>query len=325
MPKPWTPLMASAEPLRFAGPPGIHAPEGTVVTVGTFDGVHLGHWAVLREIVSRAKATGRRSVLLTFDPHPLAIVRPSVAPRLLTTRAEKQEILAESGLDWVVFLAFTKALSERAPEAFVSEVLVDRLAMRELVIGYDHGFGRDRSGDADTLRSIGVAMGFGVDVVPPVDLGEGQPPVSSSRIRGFLEAGEVEHAAVGLGRPYSMHGIVVRGDGRGRTLGFPTANIHVDASEKLIPKAGVYAVRAILRTGTYAGALHLGPRPTFPGATPSVEVHLLDFEGDVYGERIRVDFMSRIRDVRSFDTVDALLGQLNEDVALAHARVQGKG
>ena len=293
-------------------PPGIPRDQGTVVTVGTFDGVHRGHWEVLLEIRRRALATGRRSVLLTFDPHPLRILRPGQAPPLLTTPVEKKEILAESGLDYAVFLAFTPELSRYEPRRFVTEVLVGRLGVQELVIGHDHGFGRGRSGDAETLRQIGQELGFGVDVVPPVMV-NGQP-ISSSAIRAALQAGDAPAAARALGRPYSVRGLVVRGDGRGRQLGFPTANLAVASSEKLIPAAGIYVIRGITRAGSFGGALHLGPRPTFVGSPPTIELHLLDFDGDLYGEEIRVDFVRRLRDVRPFDSVAALVAQMREDV-----------
>jgi riboflavin kinase/FMN adenylyltransferase len=303
-----------------AVPPGIPTDRGTVVTVGTFDGVHRGHWEVLQEIRRRAQATGRRSVLLTFDPHPLRIVRPDHAPPLLTTPVEKKEILAESGLDYAVFLSFTPELSRYEPRRFVEEVLVGRLAVAELVIGHDHGFGRGRSGDADTLRRIGEEIGFAVDVVAPV-LADGQP-ISSSVIRTALQGGDPEAAARGLGRPYALHGLVVRGDGRGRKLGFPTANLAVASSEKLIPASGIYAVRGVTRGGTFDGALHLGPRPTFRGSPPSIELHLLDFDGDLYGENVRVDFVRRLREVRPFDSAAALVAQMKDDVAEAR-RVLG--
>ncbi len=294
-----------------------------MVTVGTFDGVHLGHWSVLQEIGRRAAVTGRRSVLVTFDPHPLRIIRPEHAPPLLTTPLEKKEILAESGLDWAVFLSFTKELSKYEPRRFVEEVLLGRLGVEELVIGYDHGFGRDRSGDSETLVAIGAELGFTVDVVAPVQAGD--KPVSSSRIRAAIAAGEMREARACLGRPYSVRGVVVRGEGRGKGLGFPTANLRVADGGKLIPPQGIYAVRAVLRSGTYVGALHLGPRPTFKGSPPTIELHVLDFDGDLYGEEVRIDFVEFLREIRPFATVAALVDQMREDVEAARASVDEDG
>jgi riboflavin kinase / FMN adenylyltransferase len=304
--------------IRFAEPPGLpREPGGSIVTVGTFDGVHRGHRAVLDEITSRARATGKRAVLVTFHPHPLRIVRPEIAPRLLTTPLEKKEILAETGLNWVVFMRFTPALSRLSPRAFVEEILLDRIGMGELVIGYDHGFGRDRSGNADTLRAIGAELGFDVDVVGPVE-GDGDA-VSSSRIRDAVAAGRMEEARAALGRAYGFRGVVVRGEGRGRQLGFPTANLQVGDPAKLLPPPGVYAVRGGPGGGRIPGALHIGPRPTFEGSPPTVELHLLDFEGDLYGDVVRVDVVRRLRGVHAFASVEALVERMREDVAETRA------
>jgi riboflavin kinase/FMN adenylyltransferase len=296
-------------------PPGIPGDKGTVVTVGTFDGVHRGHWEVLQEIRERARQADRRSVLVTFHPHPLSIVRPEDAPQLLTTPVEKKEILAESGLNYAVFVAFTRELAAFEPRRFVEEILVRRLRVEELVIGYDHGFGRGRSGDADTLQSIGAELGFSVDVVGAVST-DGDA-ISSTRIRRWVAQGDMENAWAGLGRPYSVRGLVVRGDQRGRGLGFPTANLGGIPSEKLLPPPGIYAVWGATRRGIHKGALHLGPRPTFQGAPPSVELHLLDFDGDLYGEEVRVDFVRYLRGVQPFDSVEALVRQMQADVARA--------
>lgn len=305
-------------------PPGLPRDgRGTVVTVGTFDGVHRGHWAVLQEIRLRAKETGRRSVLVTFHPHPLQILRPDEAPPLLTTPTEKKEILAETGLDYAVFLSFTNVLAEYSPQRFVEEILIGRLGVQELVIGYDHGFGKGRSGDVLTLRDIGRDLRFTVDVVSPIRAGE--EPVSSTRIRKALLEGDVESARQGLGRPYCIRGMVVRGEGRGRKLGFPTANLWVPVNGKLIPPPGVYAVRAGLRRGVFGGAIHIGPRPTFRGSPPTIELHLFDFDGDLYGEQIRVEFIRFIRDVRPFSSASALVDQLKLDVDAAREALVGEG
>ncbi len=305
-------MTESAGPMESGLPPDV---DGTVVTVGSFDGVHRGHMAVLREITRRADQRGLDSVLVTFDRHPLTVVRPEEAPGMLTTPDEKKEILSQSGLDYVAFLPFTRTLSQYGPEEFVDHVLCGRFRVAELVIGYDHGFGHGREGDIDLLRRLGRRFGFAVDVVPAV--GVDGAPVSSTGIRRSVAAGEVEKAARELGRPYSFRGPVVTGLGRGRDLGFPTANIKAPEGGKLLPKQGIYAVRASLRTEIRSGLLHLGPRPTFAGSPPSIELYILDFDQDIYGERVRVDFLKRLRDVRPFGTAGELIEQMKRDREMA--------
>jgi riboflavin kinase / FMN adenylyltransferase len=297
--------------------------RGAVVTVGTFDGVHRGHHEVLDEICRRARRTGRRSVLVTFHPHPLRIVRPEAAPPLLTTPAEKKAFLAESGVEYAVFLSFTPALQQYSARRFVEEILIGRLGMAELVIGYDHGFGRGREGTVDTMRELGEELGFAVDVVQAVQAGE--ESISSTRIRRALASGDVVAAARGLGRPYSVEGPVVHGMERGRKLGFPTANISIGDPEKLLPLEGVYAVHGWVGEARVPGLLHLGPRPTFRGSPPSVELHLLDWDGDLYGRLVRVEFCARLRDVAPFSSVDELVRQLHRDVASGRAIFRGEG
>ncbi|MFQ5689886.1 MAG: bifunctional riboflavin kinase/FAD synthetase [Gemmatimonadota bacterium] len=297
-------------------PPGLDSGlpsiiRGTVATVGTFDGVHLGHRAILAEIERRAAAAGLSSLLVTFDRHPLTVVRPEQAPFLLTTPNEKKEILAQHVLDYVAFLPFTRELSRCEPEKFVRGVLVNGLRVQELVIGHDHGFGRGRSGDLSTLRELGAGLGFRVDVVDEVVV-QGAV-VSSTRIRKLLMRGEAEAAAAALGRPYSLRGVVVHGMGRGRSLGFPTANLASPSPQKLLPLEGIYAVRANLRNDICRGLLHLGPRPTFPGSPPSLELYLLDFDRDIYGETVGVEFLSRLRGVQPFASVGDLVDQMRRD------------
>jgi riboflavin kinase / FMN adenylyltransferase len=250
-------------------------------------------------------------------------VRPEAAPPMLTTPAEKIEVLAQTAVERVAFLRFTPRLAAFSPRTFVERVLIDRLEMRHLVIGYDHGFGRGRSGDVDTLRSIGAELGFGVDVVDPVN--EGAEPVSSSRIRRLLIAGDVAGAALSLGRPYSLTGTVVRGQGQGRRLGFPTANLDVTHADKLLPHEGIYAVRAALRDRFLDGVLHLGPRPTFAGLPPSIELHLFDFDDDIYGDRVTVRFVERVRDIAHFDSIDALIRAMEGDCQAARAALRRTG
>jgi len=285
--------------------------NGAVVTVGTFDGVHRGHIEVLNRLDAAAAERDALSVLVTFDPHPLRIVRPEAAPPLLTTPSEKIEILAQTSLDRVAFLHFTPVLAAYEPREFVEQILIGRLDMKYLVIGYDHGFGKGRSGDADALREIAVDLGFGMEVVDAVE-SEGAH-VSSSRIRSELQQGDVRAAALALGRPYGLTGTVVRGEGQGRKLGFPTANLGLGDADKLVPHEGIYAVRAALRDRRVDGVLHLGPRPTFAGLPPSIELHLFDFDGDLYGDRVRVDFIERIRDIARFDSADALVHAMEAD------------
>ena len=304
---------------RWSHMSGVPDDVGSIVTVGTFDGIHLGHWTILREISERAQVTKRRSVLVTFEPHPLKVLRPESAVQSLTTSLEKKEILTESGLDYAVFIAFNKLLSRYQPLQFVKEILVERFHVEELVIGHDHGFGRDRSGNVDTLRELGAELGFQVDVVEPVEAGGAV--VSSSRIRAAVDAGRMDEVELCLGRPYSICGTVIYGEKRGRHLGFPTANLLVADKDKLMPRPGIYAVQCRVEGERYPGALHLGPRPTFKGLSPSVEVHLLDFDRDIYGSEVTVEFVEFLREIVSFDSPQRLITQMGQDVQTARRAV----
>ncbi len=289
---------------------------GTVLTVGTFDGVHRGHHLVLARLAARSRETGFASVLVTFSPHPLEIVNPAAAPLLLTAGEEKTEVLVESRLDYAVVLPFTPALAAYNAAQFVDEVLLRRLGMRELLVGYDHGFGRGREGDVEVLRTLGASRGFRVDVVPPVPGRDGRP-ISSTAIRRNVAGGDLARAADGLGRPYSVSGVVAHGAGRGRLLGFRTLNVAVPSPRKLLPPEGVYAVRVQTPTGAFAGMVNLGQRPTFGESDITLEAHLFDADGDWYGSRVRVDFIARLRDTKKFSGPDELMQQLVRDEQMA--------
>ncbi len=294
---------------------------GTTVTVGSFDGVHRGHHAVLDEIARRAHASGRRSLLVTFTPHPLEIVNPAAAPQLLTVGAERLEILAQTAVDRVLVLRFDRTIAEMSPAEFVRRILVERCDVRELVIGYDHGFGRGRSGDVETLRRLGAEHGFGVDVVGPVDGDTG--PVSSSGIRRAIAGGDLATGARLLGRAYTVSGRVSSGAQRGRRMGVRTINLADVPPRKLLPPDGVYAVRVEWRGGIAGGMLNQGPKPTFDDGRRTLEAHLFDFDGDLYGEWVRVEWVEWIRAIRRFDSMDELKAQLDRDRARALAILAG--
>jgi len=297
--------------------------RGTVVTVGSFDGVHLGHQAVLQEIARRAEAAGRESVLVTFEPHPLEVVNPQAAPPLLTTGPERREVLAQTPLDLVYFLRFDRRVAGMSPEEFVRVVLLERCGMRELVIGHDHGFGRGRSGDVETLRQLGAIHGFDVDVVAPVDFGDQH--VSSSRVRRAVAGGDLASAARMLGRPYTVSGVVGHGAGRGRQIGVPTINLTDVPPQKLLPPDGIYAVEVEWRGGRVGGMMHQGPRPTFADGRRTQEANLFDFEGDLYGEWVRITWVKRLRDIEHFASVEQLKEQMERDRADSLAALAGGG
>jgi riboflavin kinase / FMN adenylyltransferase len=300
-------------PSRCGLPPGV---DGTVVTVGTFDGVHRGHRDVLERLVARSRSSGLRSVLVTFDPHPAEVVKPSSAPPLLTVGDEKLAILAESGIDYCAVVPFTRTLASYPAEQFVESVLRRRFRMRELLVGYDHGFGRDRAGGVEVLRALGERDGFPVEVVPPFRLHDGQT-ISSTAIRQAILAGELAWAAGALGRRYSVAATVHHGEKRGRLLGYPTLNLGPPPPRKLLPPEGVYAVRVQTPAGAYGGMMNLGPRPTFGDAQTSLEAHLFDAVGDWYAAHVTVEFVARLRETRRFAGPEALVAQLRLDAARA--------
>ncbi|HEY3280176.1 MAG TPA: bifunctional riboflavin kinase/FAD synthetase [Gemmatimonadales bacterium] len=296
--------------------------RGAVVTLGTFDGVHRGHQAVLAEVVRRARARDLDSLLVTFDRHPLEVVNPAAAPKLLTLPDEKRELLGATGVGRVVWLPFTREVAQLDADEFVGRLCAEH-GMRELVLGYDHGFGRGRGGDVELVRRLGAAEGFDVAVVDAVR--EDGQPISSTLIRAAVAHGDLGAAARGLGRTYGLRGQVVQGAGRGRTIGVPTINLAPPDPRKLLPPDGVYAAwvtiggRGTGEGGRVGGMMNQGPRPTFREAERTLEIHLFDFAGDLYGETVWVEWVRRLRDVQTFPSREALVAQLERDRQAARA------
>ena len=300
--------------------------ERSVITIGAYDGVHRGHRAVIAEVIAMAAAQKCRSVVVTFDRHPASVVRPESAPNLLTDLDQKLELLAGTGVDATVLVHFDEQQSFESPADFVVRVLVHCLATRSVVVGEDFHFGRQRSGNVALLRELGALHDFEVlprDLVPRTDgIDE---PISSTAIRRALAGGEVELAAGMLGRPYEVRGVVVHGDERGQLIGFPTANVEVP-NKVCLPADGVYAGVFVHPDGdTHRCAINLGRRPTFYAHADHslLEAHLLDFDGDLYGEKARVQFSRFLRSERKFDGIDALVNQLKHDIEHARAATVG--
>jgi riboflavin kinase/FMN adenylyltransferase len=297
-----------------------------VVTIGAYDGVHRGHQAVIAAVRERAEALGAHSVVVTFDRHPASIVRPESAPKLLTDPDQKLELLAATGVDATVLVHFDEDQAGESPEAFVERVLVGCLGACRIVVGEDFHFGNRRRGNVALLRSVGARLDFDVEPVDLVARPDGvDEPVSSTAIRRAMAGGQVELAASLLGHPFQARGVVVQGDQRGRTIGFPTANVEVP-SVICLPADGVYAGWYVRPTGErQACAINLGRRPTFyEHADHSLlEAHLIDFQGDLYGEHAKVEFTHFLRSERKFDGIDALVNQLKHDVDHARSLLVG--
>lgn len=285
----------------------------SVVTIGAFDGIHTGHVKILKEVALLASGIEGRGVVVTFEPHPNSVITPGEMPCLLTSPEEKAGLIERAGVDDLLIMDFTPELSSRSAGWFVEEVLLGRLSMRRLVIGYDFRFGRSREGDAAYLERMGSKLGFGVDIVPPVlFLGH---PVSSTRVRTALARGEVGAAAEMLGRPYSMTGKVVRGEGRGRALEFPTANLEIEDARKMVPPDGVYAVTAAYGPYRAAGALYIGSKPTYGSRARGIEVHIIEsVEPPDYGSHVGITYVKRVRGEMTFKDGAALKAQIAEDV-----------
>ncbi len=307
---------------------GIEATPGdlgrTVVTIGMYDGVHRGHQVLIGTAVQRARAMGRPCLLLTFDPHPAEVVRPGSHPAILTSLDRKAELVAALGVDAMCVLPFTADFMRLSPESFTHTVLVEQVHAAQVVVGENFTYGHRAAGTVASLTAEGRRFGFGVEGVPLTHLSDGPSPdadvsVSSTYVRACVAAGDMESAAAALGRPHRVDGVVVRGERRGRALGYPTANVE-SAPFTAIPADGVYAGHLVTRDlegrsrERFPAAISVGTNPTFQGTRRTVEAYLLDWEGDLYGEHVGVEFVRRLRPMRAFTGVDELVAAMDQDV-----------
>lgn len=287
--------------------------ENTVITLGTFDGVHIGHKKILDRVKDEAAKIGGRSFLITFDPHPKNVVSGS-GIKILTTTGEKKDILEKYGLDNLFIIKFTKEFSQLTSEEFFKKYIIDGIGIKEIVIGYDHHFGRGRGGDEQTLREMGKEFNFKVSALDEVKFEESGITVSSTKVRRALSNGDIKLATSLLGRYYSFGGTVVEGDKRGRLLGFPTANIKLEDEAKLLPEIGIYAVEFFVDGKKHSGVMSIGKRPTFyDSGKVTTEVYVFDFNKDIYGKYVTVNVVERIRGEEKFSSAEELIAQMKKD------------
>ncbi|WP_435624411.1 bifunctional riboflavin kinase/FAD synthetase [Flagellimonas sp.] len=283
----------------------------TAVTIGTFDGVHIGHRKILERLINDAKNAGLKSTVLTFFPHPRMVLQKDTDIKLLNTLEEKIDILKELGLDYLIVQPFTREFSRLSATEFVRDILVNSLNTKKVIIGYDHRFGRNRNASIQDLIGFGSTLDFEVEEIPAQEIDD--VSVSSTKIRNALADGDIATANDYLGYPYMLSGTVKSGKGLGKQFGFPTANIHISESYKLIPKKGVYVVKVQLGSQELFGMMNIGHNPTVSGKKKSIEVNLFEFEGDLYNKDITVKLLYRLRDEHKFDSVEQLQQQLQRD------------
>jgi len=289
--------------------------RGSVVTIGTFDGVHLGHKALLKRLVDTAQKEDLDTVLLTFFPHPRMVLQKDSDLKLINTLSEKKQLLKNIGLDHLVVQPFTKEFSRLTALEYVRDILVNQLNAKKIIIGYDHRFGRNRTADIENLREYGLTYGFEVEEIGAQELNE--VAVSSTKIRKALEAGDITTANNYLGYPFMLNGIVVEGKGIGRTLNFPTANIKVDTPHKLIPKKGVYLVQSKINAVSVYGLTSIGTNPTVGGTKTTIETYFMDVEANLYEQHLQLEFITHIRDEEAFQSMEELTKAIRDDEIFA--------
>ncbi len=283
----------------------------TAVTIGTFDGVHLGHRKILERLTNNAKKNGLKSTVLTFFPHPRMVLQKDTDIKLLNTLDEKIQILESIGLDYLIIHPFTKDFSRLSATEFVRDILVNSLKTKKIIIGYDHRFGRNRNANIQDLIAFGNTLDFDVEEIPAQEIDE--VSVSSTKIRNALLDGDITTANSYLNYPYMLTGTIKRGKGLGKQFGFPTANLHIPEDYKLIPKNGVYVVKSTIDGTEYFGMMNIGFNPTVSGKEKSIEVNFFDFEGNLYDKKLKVSLLHRIRDEHKFDSIEELQEQLKQD------------
>lgn len=286
--------------------------SNAVATIGTFDGVHYGHQKIIKRLCELAKSTGGESVILTFFPHPRLIIDPENQDmKMINTISEKAKILAGLGVDHLIITPFTRDFSNLTPQEYIREILVETIGVKQLIVGYDHRFGKDRKGGLTELEAFSGTYGFKIEQIPEQDIND--VAVSSTKIRQALLSGKVALAAEYLGYHFSLSGRVIKGDKIGRTIGFPTANIFIEETYKLIPSDGIYAVTVEMNGGLFKGMAYIGQRPTINGMTRNIEVNIFDFNQEIYGQDITMNFLQFLREDVKFTGLEALKEQLNKD------------
>ena len=285
--------------------------QDTIVTIGTFDGVHIGHQKIIKRLIDSGNLQQLKSVILTFFPHPRMVLQKDSNIKLINTIDERQDILEALGLDYLLVKKFTKEFSRLSAEDFVKQILVDKLNAKKVIIGYDHRFGRNRNADINDLRTFGKRYGFEVEEISAQDIDD--VSVSSTKIRTALLEGDITKANNYLGYPFMLNGTVVKGKGLGKQLNYPTANIHVEEDYKLIPKQGAYIVNTTINNQLVYGMMNIGTNPTVNGNKQTIEVNFIDFDKDIYDKKLQINLLKRIRDEEKFESIDALKMQLSKD------------
>jgi riboflavin kinase/FMN adenylyltransferase len=290
-------------------------PRASVVTIGTFDGVHIGHKVILNRLVTTAKKEDLDAVVLTFFPHPRMVLQTDSSIKLINTIEERKDLMSKTGLDHLIIHPFTKSFSRLTALEFVRDILVNKLNIKKIVIGYDHRFGRNRNANIEDLKSFGLTYGFDVEEISAQQLDE--VAVSSTKIRNALKVGDIKTANTYLGYSFMLSGTVIKGKEIGRTIQYPTANIQLSQDYKLVPKEGVYAVQSIIDNKLVYGLTSIGTNPTVGGTLKTIETHFLDFNDNLYGKNLTIEFLSHIRGEKTFGSIDALKSAIQNDEVFA--------